>query len=128
MSLNIYIDKRDDGYYAIKLDGRLDTNTFEDCESKIQPILNKNPQVLMFDMTNLAYISSMGLRTMLKTRKVLEAKGGRIIMINLQPQIAKVFEIAQALPEVNIFASVEEADHYFDVMQKKELEKQKGLL
>lgn len=127
MSLNVYIEKRNDKYYAVKLDGRLDTHTFEDCESKLQPILNQEPKVLMFDLTNLSYISSMGLRTMLKTRKTLEAKGGKIVMLNLQPQIAKVFEIAQALPDVNIFSSEQEADHYFDVMQKKEMEKQKGL-
>jgi hypothetical protein len=44
------------------------------------------------------------------------------LMANLQPQIKKVIEIAQALPSESIFASIEEADAYFDAMQKKVLD------
>jgi hypothetical protein len=44
------------------------------------------------------------------------------LMVNLQPQIKKVFDIAQALPGEAVFSSVEEADEYFDAMQKKALE------
>lgn len=126
MALQVYIEKREEGYYALKLDGRLDTHTFEACEEKLRPILNQNPRIVLFDLGGLSYISSMGMRTMLQTRKAVEKGGGTIVMINLQPQISKIFEIAQALPEVNIFASVEEADQYFDTMQRREIEKQQG--
>jgi anti-anti-sigma factor len=125
MSLNIYIEKRQEGYYAVKLDGRLDSHTYADCENKLFPVLNHDPRVLLFDMAGLTYISSMGLRVIIKARKKVESKGGAVIISNLQPQIAKVFEIASALPDVNIFAGVEEADRYFDVMQQRELDRQK---
>jgi hypothetical protein len=45
---------------------------------------------------------------------------------DLQPQIEKVFEIAAALPSETLFSSVAEADEYFDRMQKKVLEEQRG--
>jgi hypothetical protein len=46
------------------------------------------------------------------------------MMINLQPQVAKVFEIVKALPDFNIFTSAEEADEYLFNIQKKMEEKE----
>jgi anti-anti-sigma factor len=77
----------------------------------------------MFDMTKLNYISSMGLQVLFKARKAIEAHKGSVIMANLQPQITKVFEIVKALPPETIFQSIEEADDYFDLMQRREIEK-----
>jgi hypothetical protein len=39
--------------------------------------------------------------------------------MNLQPQIKKVFDIINAFPSMQIFASIEELDEYLDAMQKK---------
>ncbi|MBW1768561.1 MAG: hypothetical protein JRJ65_16145 [Deltaproteobacteria bacterium] len=49
---------------------------------------------------------------------------GSFGMINLKPQIRKVFDIINALPEITVFKNVEEADRYLDIMQKREIEKQ----
>ena len=125
MALNIQIDARDDGMTVVTLDGRLDTDTYLELENRITPIFATPPKVVVFDMTNLAYISSMGLRTIFKARKAIEAKKGKLVMTNLQPQIAKVIEIANALPKSSVFSSVEEADRYFATMQRAEIEKQK---
>jgi anti-sigma B factor antagonist len=123
MSLAIEIKPKDKGSFVISLAGRLDTETYVSCEEKIKPLLN-TAQVLIFDLERLVYISSMGLRVMLKTKKTMELNGGQVIITQLQPQIAKVFEIARALPNTAVFASIKEADAYLDAMQKQELDKQ----
>ena len=46
---------------------------------------------------------------------------GDLMMVNLQPQIKKVFEIVNAMPSMRIFESVAEMDRYLDVMQQKAL-------
>ena len=38
----------------------------------------------------------------------------------MQAPVAKVFEIAQALPSVSIFRNVQELDDYLDYIQRKE--------
>jgi anti-anti-sigma regulatory factor len=55
---------------------------------------------------------------------MIEQQGGRVYMINVQPQIEKVFEIANMLNGIRLFASISEADTYFDAMQKSVLETQ----
>jgi anti-anti-sigma factor len=122
MNLDVDIWKKEEGYYLIVLNGRLDRETYEFCERKLEPILDTDIRVLTFDMSNLSYISSMGLRVFLKARKTIEGKGGKVLTANLQPQIAKIFEIVAALPKQHVFASIKEADAYFDAIQKKEIE------
>ena len=40
------------------------------------------------------------------------------MFMHLQPQIKKVFDILNALPSLQVFASVAELDSYLDAMQK----------
>jgi len=124
MSLHVKVSKQREGYFIVTLNGKLDSQTSSECEPHLAPLLTGAAKMVLLDMSLLDYISSMGVRLVLKTRKALEAQNARLIMSNLQPQIAKVFEIAKALPPQAIFASVAEADRYFDVIQRREIEKQ----
>ena len=122
MSLIMNIEIKAPGYYFVSLKGRLDGTTSADCEAKITSLLIPQTKTIVFDMSNLDYISSMGLRIIIKTRKFIEGNGGGVQMINMQPQIKKVFEIANLLRGMTLFASVKEADDYFEAMQKKVLD------
>ncbi|PKN19710.1 MAG: anti-sigma factor antagonist [Deltaproteobacteria bacterium HGW-Deltaproteobacteria-6] len=122
MSLMMNIENKMPGYYVVTLNGRLDSITYADCEAKITPILIPATKSIVMDMSNLDYISSMGLRVILKTRQIMETQGGKVFIVNMQPQIKKVLEIANLLHGMTLFASIKEADDYFDAMQKKVLE------
>ena len=112
--------------YEVVLNGRLDTDTSPQLEKALSEILAKQVSAVRFDMAQLSYVSSMGIRVLLKTFKALRAKGAMFLMANLQPQIKKVIDIAQALPPETLFASIQEADAYFDAMQRKVLEGDSG--
>ena len=45
-------------------------------------------------------------------------------MINLQPQIKKVFDAMKILPIIDIFDDMPEADKYIDQVIKEEIKKQ----
>ena len=70
-------------------------------------------------MSGVTYISSRGLGVVVSTIKKVRAGGGKFAMTDLQGPVRKVFEIAAALPEESVFASQEEADRYFDAIQRK---------
>ncbi|HOW64104.1 MAG TPA: STAS domain-containing protein [Candidatus Paceibacterota bacterium] len=124
MSLKIEIRKDREGRYVAALDGRLDTQTYQQCEDQIAPLIVQ-AITLILDLEKLTYISSMGLRVLLKARKSLESHRGRLLLTHLQPQIARIIEIANALPKEQIFASIAEADRYFDAMQRQALDEQR---
>ena len=117
--LQIKIEQQPGGRVRVALDGRLDTNTYADCEQKLKPLLLPATRVLVFDMTRLDYLSSMGLRVLMMVSKTLSAQGSKCLLTNLQPPIKTVIEIANALPRETVFASVAEADRYLDMIQKR---------
>jgi anti-anti-sigma factor len=76
----------------------------------------------VLDLSHLDYISSAGIRSIFKARKVLATREGRVLVVNPQPQIRKVFDVVKAVPLNEIFTSVQELDDYLDEMQRRVLE------
>ncbi len=86
-------------------------------------MLASSPRLVVLDLEKLDYISSMRIRSIVNARKAIKAKDGHLVFINPQPQIRKVFEIVSAMPLEAIFSSIQEVDEFFDMVQKKEIEK-----
>ena len=86
----IEIKERDGGMTAI-LNGRLDTPAAVKAQQEIGPLLENADKEIIFDCTNLEYISSSGLRLSLTIRKEASVKGGKIIIENINDEIRKVF-------------------------------------
>jgi anti-anti-sigma factor len=124
MSLDIRIDPPANGSQRVVLSGRLDTQSFARLDERLAPLLRAPPRghVLVFELGGLEYISSAGIRSIFKARKALSPQGGKVLMVNPQPQIQKVFDLVKAVPMSEIFASAAEADAYLDAMQRKVLE------
>ena len=72
-----------------KLTGWLDPNTSPDLLCKIDLT---NIKTLIFDMSDVEYIFSSGLRIMLIFQKMMDESGGTIKLINVPEQIRAVFE------------------------------------
>ena len=120
MSIDITVREKSPEVFVVSPEGSLDSNTYTALEDEIDALIAAEaPKVIVFDMKGVHYISSMGVRVFLKTKKTLKPQGGKVLMLNLQPQIRKVFEIIQALPSEPICSSMEELDEYLDAMQKK---------
>ena len=71
--------------------GRLDTPAAVKAQQEITPLLENADKVITLDCTNLQYISSSGLRLFLTIRKESSAKGGKVIIENINDEIKKVF-------------------------------------
>ena len=70
-------------------------------------------------MEGVDFITSMGVGILVKAKSSLTNDGGDIAMINLQPQVRKVFEIIRLLPTLNVFADREELDGYLGKVQHR---------
>ena len=126
MPLEIQIQKnvgpRSTGAVTVKLTGSLDTVTALELERQLAPVLSGPVKDLVFDLAQLKFISSAGLRVFSAVRKQLKESGGQASFVNMQPQILEVFEIIKALPGVAIFQDVAELDRYLAARQRSHLE------
>ena len=74
----------------IKLEGRLDTKTAPKLKEELENSLN-GVEELTFDLSELIYISSAGLRIILSTQKTMN-KQGSMKVTNVQDIVMEVFE------------------------------------
>ena len=105
--------------YVVTLNGEINGQTYPVLENKLDQLLEEHPALIVLDMADVTYMSSAGIRVILKTKKTLSANTGKLVFMNLQPQIRKVFEIINALPSMRVFKDLREMDAYLDQMQRK---------
>ena len=79
------------GKITITLQGRLDTVTAPDLEQSLQKVIPEASE-LTLDFTNLAYISSAGLRVLLSAQKQMN-KLGRMRLLHVSAPVLEIFEV-----------------------------------
>ena len=120
MELEIEIGSPGPTERRVALRGRLDNTTAPRLEAELAPLLDR-PAItsFVFRLDGLEYISSAGIRCVVRARKVIEGRGGRVVIVDAQPAVLKVFEIVKALPADQIFASQAELDADLDARQRR---------
>ncbi len=88
-------EQRDGGATVLAVSGRLDSATAQDLEARLMDALGRGDvEALALDLSELAYVSSAGLRVLLLTAKRAKADATPFTLFGLQPQVAKVLEIS----------------------------------
>ena len=80
--------------------GRLDTQTAPELESELDALFSEIKE-LTFDMSNLEYVSSAGLRVILKAQKAMNAQGS-MKLTGVNDSIMEVFDITGFLDILTI--------------------------
>jgi anti-sigma B factor antagonist len=117
MALKVTTSPKKPGVFVVAPVGSIDTTSHAILEEKVNSVLAQQPDLVIFDLEFTDYINSMGIRVLVKTKKALQARNAKLVFINLQPPIRKVFDILNALPSLQVFASIAELDAYLDAMQ-----------
>ena len=124
MTFAVNVIKKKDYVYVVELKGSLDTEAAPQLEEEMNELIDDKTKAVIIDMKGVEYISSAGIGVIMKVKKSLKQKNAKFVMIDLQPQIEKVFAAMKILPIINILDDMSEADKYIDQIIKEELEKQ----
>ena len=103
---------------TIQLSGSLDTSTAPELERQLTSVLAGPLNNIVFDLAQLKFLSSAGIRIFSMTRKTLQERGGQESFVNLQPQIEMVFEVIKTLPGIAVFKDAVELDRYLALLQR----------
>ena len=90
-------------------DNQLDTNTSPETEKMLTAQLDAGETRIVIDFSKTDYMSSAGLRVILKTASLLQEKGGGFALCNANEQIVEVLEISGFLEIVKYFPSLQDA-------------------
>jgi anti-anti-sigma factor len=119
MALTIELEEGRSFTKTLRLSGRLDNDTAADLDRELDKVLGSALKVLVFDLEKLDYTTSAGLRCFLRAQKDMAQRSGKVLFVNVQPPVQKVFDIVKAVDLATVFRNVQELDQYLDVMQKK---------
>ena len=123
MHVNIMPILNKAGYFTVEPHGPIDSDNYLDFRDKISPLLTKTTKSVILDLADVDYISSAGLGVLFTMKKHLMGQNGDLVFCHLKPQIRRLFEIVNALPQETMFKSVEEADAYLYKMMNREIDK-----
>ncbi len=82
---------KEDTKLTVSIEGRLDTTTSPELSKELEASLVGVDQ-LVFDLKQLEYISSSGLRVLLSAQKAMNGKGTMIVK-NVSDMVMEIFEI-----------------------------------
>jgi len=88
------VESKNDGVVTLALTGRLDASNASALEERVLALINSGERRIVFDLAQLDYISSAGLRVLLVAAKRLGAADGQLALAGLRDSVREVFEIA----------------------------------
>ena len=99
--MSLKIDKvKNENNLTVILSGELDTFTSKELEKSLENELT-NVKSLTFDLKDLIYVSSAGIRTFIKNQKIMQ-KQGSMKLINVQDSVKDLFTMTGLIKMINI--------------------------
>jgi anti-anti-sigma factor len=109
MSILTIEQKQVSGQVVLLVSGRMDAENAPEFEAKCAACIAEGATSLVADLGELAYVSSMGLRSFLSVAKTLQDKGGALRICRLNGLVKQVFQITGLIQSFPVYESVESA-------------------
>lgn len=93
----------------VKVIGRMDAESAPAFEEACRAWVDRGVYRLVVDMSELSYISSMGLRSFITIGKLAQEKGGRLRLCRVAGLVKQVFEITRLTSIFPMHDSLESA-------------------
>lgn len=97
---------------VLRVDGRLDQDTCEAFRAELMPFVESavsENAALVLDLSGVEYVSSAGLRCFVIASRRMKAAKGRILVADLQPMVAEIFEISHFDALMDVHKTVRDA-------------------
>ena len=85
------VQEEKNGIVCITINGRLDGESSPEAEKVIRDILDAEKRLLLFDLGELEYLSSAGLRVILEAAKGVKLSDGKLVLCCLNKFVKEIF-------------------------------------
>jgi anti-sigma B factor antagonist len=113
MEVQVHRSERQEDTYIVEIEGRIDARTAPEVEKELNALLGNNCVKIIVDFKQVNYISSGGLRVFLTALKQARANNGDLKLVNLVPNVEKIFKLAGFTKIFNIMSDIESALNAF---------------
>lgn len=106
--MNIIEETKND-IVILKIEGRLDATTSSQIESKVAAITETGKNKLIFNLQNMDYLSSAGMRVLLAVTKKLKSLNGKFIVCCVNDDVLEIIKMAGFNQILHIVSSEDKA-------------------
>ena len=99
----------DDHILKISLDGRLDIEGTQAIDMKFTALTATKKAAVLVDLSQVAFLASIGMRTLLSCAKANAARGGKMVLFNPQPMVKDVLETSGVTSLIPVYDDLEAA-------------------
>ena len=78
----------------VSLGGEIDAASAPELNTKLTQTVNSGQTRVVINMEKLEYINSAGIRALLATAKLINAKSGKLVLVGLHGTVKQVLEIS----------------------------------
>ncbi|MFW6372541.1 MAG: STAS domain-containing protein [Thermodesulfobacteriota bacterium] len=93
----------------LSVQGSIDADTASEFDQSLEKHISTGRDKIILDLSRLEYISSAGLRVIMKAAKKMEITGGEMAIVGLRGVVQEVFKVSGFYSLFNIYDSEEEA-------------------
>lgn len=102
-------DRKENGRLVVRVAGRLDSSTAPRFEERLMAAVSQGDTRIAINFESLEYISSAGLRVLLKATRELKAVGGALALCCMRDYIREVFDLSGFVSIIPVTATESEA-------------------
>ena len=92
--MNLEVTELENGITKVTLSGRLDVEGALKIDSQFNDIAKEKKKVAV-DLSEVAFMASLGIRTLITGAKATANNGGKMVLINPQPNVEKVLRTSR---------------------------------
>ena len=109
------VQKEESGIVCVAIKGRLDGETSPEAEKVTRGILEAEKRLLLFDLSELEYLSSAGLRVILEAAKGVKLNEGKLVLCSLNKFVKEIFVTSGFDALIPITDTVESGKAMFEI-------------
>jgi len=97
------------GVVVMKVKGRIDSSTAPELDTALAKLLNENRNKIVLNLQSVDYMSSAGLRSLVKALKESQKSGGDVRLASVSEPIVVVLRTVGMLQMFKMFSTIDEA-------------------
>lgn len=98
-----------DGVQKIALSGRMDSAGTEQIDLRFTGLTATRPALIVVDLSEVSFLASIGMRTLLTNAKALALRGGHMALAAPQPLVEEVLRLAGIAALIPVYADIDSA-------------------
>ena len=112
--MKLLISELDNGITKVTLEGRLDVDGALKIDSEFNKIAEERKNLLV-DLSNVPFIASLGIRTLITGAKATANNGGKLVLLNPQSNVEKVLRTSRVDTVLPIISDATDLESVFGV-------------